>query len=166
MNVSGFSSLAGNSTTDDAAKTLSSLDDLSWVKGKHILKMGYEIRWVQLNQGDSQSGSLTYPSLAAFAANQLDSATYVATLPLKRSRKTQYWGYIQDTYKATPNLTLNLGARYNFFNTFHEVDNRAIPFDFASCGPGGYCPRGSVFSFPAITISILVPEWLGRMATP
>jgi Carboxypeptidase regulatory-like domain/TonB dependent receptor len=148
VSVPGFSSLTGNSTTDDAAKTFSSLDDLTWVKGKHILKMGYEIRWVQLNQGDSASGTLTYLSPALFAANQLDSATYVTTLPLKRSRKAQYWGYIQDTYKVTPNLTLNLGVRYNFFNTFHEVDNRAIPFDFASCGPQGYCPRGSVFSFP------------------
>jgi hypothetical protein len=86
--------------------------------------------------------------MALFAANHLDNATYVSTLPLKRSRKTQYWGYIQDEYKVTPNLSLNLGVRYNLFNIFHEVDNRAIPFDFASCGPGGYCPRGSNFGFP------------------
>ena len=148
VNTPGFSSLAGNSTTDTAAKTFSLLDDLTWVKGKHILKVGYEIRWIQLNQGDSSSGTLTYNSAALFAANQLDNATFVNTLPLKRSRKTQYWGYIQDVYKVTQNLTLNLGVRYNFFNGFHEVDNRAIPFDFASCGPGGYCPRGSAFSFP------------------
>ena len=148
VNVSGFSALAGNSTTDAAAKTFSLLDDMTWVKGKHILKGGFEIRWIQLNQGSSQSGSLTYTSAALFAANHVDNATYVSTLPLKRSRKAQYWGYLQDEYKVTPNLTLNLGVRYNFFNIFHEVANRAIPFDFASCGPGGYCPRGSNFGFP------------------
>ncbi len=148
LSVSQFSPLAGNSTSDAAGKTFSNLDDLSWVKGKHILKAGYEIRWIQMNQGTSQSGTLTYDSPALFASNQADSATYISELPLKRLRKTQYWGYIQDEYKATPNLTFNLGVRYNFFNVFHEVDNRAIPFDFASCGPGGYCPRGSDFSFP------------------
>ncbi len=148
VNVSGFSPLAGNSTTDAAAKTFSLLDDVTWVKGKHILKTGFEIRWIELNQGSSQSGSLTYASMALFAANHVDNATYVSTLPLKRSRKAQYWVYIQDEYKVTPNLTLNLSLRYNFFNIFHEVDNRAIPFDFASCGPGGYCPRGSNFGFP------------------
>ena len=140
--------MAGNSTTDAAAKTFSLLDDVTWVKGKHILKTGFEIRWIELNQGSSQSGSLTYTSMALFAANHEHNATYVSTLPLKRSRKAQYWVYIQDEYKVTPNLTLNLGLRYNFFNIFHEVDNRAIPFDFASCGPGGYCPRGSNFGFP------------------
>jgi hypothetical protein len=148
VSVSGFSALAGNSTTDNAAKTFSNLDDLTWVKGKHILKAGYEIRWIQLNQGDSSSGSLTYRSAALFAANQLDNAAFVNTLPLQRSRKVQYWGYIQDVYKVTPNLTLNLGVRYNFFNDFHEVNNGAVPFDFASCGPGGYCPAGSAFSLP------------------
>ena len=146
--VSQFSPLAGQSSSDAAAKTFSNLDDLSWVKGKHILKVGYEIRWIQLNQGTSASGSLTYLSPAAFAANQADSATYISELPLKRMRKTQYWGYIQDVYKARQNLTFNLGVRYNFFNVFHETNGRAVPFDFASCGPGGYCAPGSNFSFP------------------
>ncbi len=148
VTASQFSSLAGNSTTDNAAKTFTNLDNLTWVKGKHILKFGYEIRWIQLNQGDSASGTLTYESPAAFIANHLDNATYVSTLPLQRSRKTQYWGYVQDEFKATQNLTLTLGVRYNFFNVFHTVDNSARPFDFASCGPQGYCPSGSDFSFP------------------
>jgi hypothetical protein len=148
VTASGFSSLAGNSTTDDAAKTFTNLDNLTWVKGKHLLKFGYEIRWIQLNQGDSASGTLTYENPAAFIANLLDNATYVSTLPLQRSRKTQYWGYIQDEYKVTPNFTLTMGVRYNFFNVFHTVDNSARPFDFASCGPQGYCPPGSDFSFP------------------
>ncbi|MGC2660603.1 MAG: TonB-dependent receptor [Bryobacteraceae bacterium] len=148
VTVSQFSTLGGASTSDAAAKTFSSLDDVSWVKGKHILKVGYEIRWIQMNQGSSQSGTLTYDSPALLAANQADNATYISELPLKRLRKTQYWGYVQDEYKATENLTLTIGLRYNFFNDFHEVDNRAVPFDFASCGPGGYCPRGSDFSFP------------------
>jgi Carboxypeptidase regulatory-like domain len=148
VTVSQFSSLTGASTSDAAAKTFSNLDDLSWVKGKHILKFGYEIRWIQMNQGSSQSGTLTYDSPALLATNVADNATYISELPLKRLRKTQYWGYIQDEYKATQNLTITIGVRYNFFNDFHEVDNRAIPFDFASCGPGGYCPRGSDFSFP------------------
>ncbi len=146
--VSRFSPLSGSSSSDAAAKTFSNLDDLSWMRGKHILKFGYEIRWIQMNQGNSPSGTVGYDSPALFAANHADSATYISELPLKRLRKTQYWGYIQDEYKATPNLTLNLGVRYNYFNVFHEVDNRAIPFDFASCGPSGYCPRGSDFSFP------------------
>ncbi len=148
LTVSQFSPLTGSSSSDAAAKTFDHLTDLSWVRGKHILKFGYEIRWIQMNQGSSQSGTLTYDSPALLLANQLDNATFINELPLKRLRKTQYWGYIQDEYKITPSLTLTAGVRYNFFNVFHEVSDRAIPFDFASCGPQGYCPRGSNFSFP------------------
>jgi hypothetical protein len=38
-----------------------------------------------------------------------------------------------------------MGVRYSFFNVFHELDNRSIPFDFATCG--GYCAAGSLFSY-------------------
>jgi hypothetical protein len=119
---------------------------MTWVKARHIVKFGVEIRRINMNQGDSQSGTLTYLSLGNLMANSMDGATYTSLLPLKRLRKTQAYGYIQDEYKVTPNLTVNMGLRYSFFNVFHEVDNRAIPFDFATCG--GYCPRGSLFSYP------------------
>jgi len=57
----------------------------------------------------------------------------------KRSRSTglrkfTYFGYFQDEFKWTPELTLNLGARYSFFNIFHEIYGRPDPFDFATCG--------------------------------
>src|ERR1700730_9814198 len=55
------------------------------------------------------SGTLSYSSLATFAANALDRATQTATLPLKRQRKTQVFSYVQDEYKFKANLTVNLG---------------------------------------------------------
>jgi len=146
VSVSNLSSLTGNSTTDGAGTTFSYTDDVTWVKARHILNFGVEIRRINMNQGDSQSGTLTYLSLNNFMMNNMDSATYTSLLPLKRMRKTQAYAYIQDEYRVTPNLTLNLGLRYSFFNVFHEVANRAIPFDFTTCG--GYCPRGSVFTYP------------------
>ena len=81
-----------------------------------------------------------------FLGNIMDSATYTSLLPLKRLRKTQFYGYAADQYRITPNLTINMGLRYTFFNVYHEVNNLAIPFDFATCG--GYCPVGSPFQFP------------------
>ena len=146
VNVSNLSSLTAASTTDGDGTTFSYKDDMTWVKARHIVKFGVEIRRINMNQGNSQSGTLSYVSLANLAQNVMDGATYTSLLPLKRMRKTQAYGYIQDEYKATPNLTVNLGLRYSFFNVFHETDDRAIPFDFATCG--GYCPQGSAFSYP------------------
>jgi hypothetical protein len=146
VSVSGFSALTGSSTTDYPSKTFDLLDDISWAKGKHVIKFGFEIRWVLLNQGTSQSGTLTYTSADAFLNNQMGSASYTAILPLVRQRKTQYWGYVQDEWKVTKNLTMTAGIRYNFFNVLHAIGNDDVPFDFATCG--GYCPRTDSFSHP------------------
>ncbi|MBV8845323.1 MAG: TonB-dependent receptor [Bryobacterales bacterium] len=146
VSVSNLSSLTAGSTTDGHGTTFSYIDDMTWVKGKHIVKFGVLIRRINMNQGNSQSGALTYLSLNNFVNNQMDGATYTSLLPLKRLRKTQAYGYLEDTYKATGALTLTLGLRYSFFNVFHEVDNRAIPFDFETCG--GYCSPLAQFTFP------------------
>ena len=58
VTVSQFSPLTGASTSDAAAKTFSNLDDVSWMRNKHILKFGYEIRWIQMNQGARKVGHL------------------------------------------------------------------------------------------------------------
>jgi len=144
--VSGFSSLTGASTTDYPSKTFDLIDDVSWARGAHIVKFGFETRWILLNQGTSQSGTLTYTSTAAFLNNNMGSASYTAILPLVRQRKVQYFGYVQDEWKATQNLTVTAGVRYNFFNALHAIGNDDIPFDFGTCG--GYCPRTDSFFHP------------------
>ena len=144
--VSGFSSLTGSSTTDYPSKSFDLIDNLSWAKGGHVIKFGFETRWIFLNQGSSASGTLTYNSTAALEANNMGSATYTAILPLVRQRKTQYFGYIQDEWKATANLTITAGIRYNFFNALHAIGNDDVPFDFGTCG--GYCSRTDSFFHP------------------
>jgi hypothetical protein len=146
VDVSGFSALTGSSTTDYPSKSFDLIDDLAWAKGKHTLKFGFEIRWLLMNQGTSQSGTLTYTSATNFLNNDMGSASYTAILPLVKQRKTQYWGYVQDEWKVTRVLTITAGIRYNFFNDFHAINNDDVPFDFGTCG--GYCPRIDSFFHP------------------
>jgi len=144
--VSGFSSLGGDSTSDDPSKSMDLIDNLSWVKGRHVLKLGFETRWLFINQGSSSSGTMTYTSTANFLDNSMGSASYTAILPLVRQRKTQYWGYAQDEWKATANLTITAGVRYNYFNALHAINNDDVPFDFGTCG--GYCPNNYSYFHP------------------
>ncbi len=149
VNVTGFSSLGGETASDFPSKTFDLIDDVAWTKGKHTIKFGGEIRWLLMNQGSAQSGTLTYLSPTAFMDNTMSQATYTAVQPLVRQRKTQYWAYIQDQWRVTSNLTITAGLRYNFFNALHAIGNgTAIPFDFATCGPGGYCPSSYFFFVP------------------
>jgi hypothetical protein len=101
-----------------------------------------------MNQGSSAFGTISYNSLASFEANQSNKASITGEYPVNGLRKTQFFGYFQDEFKWRPNLTLNLGLRYNFFGIFHEVQGRGNPFDFESCGAAGYCGVGSSFGPP------------------
>jgi outer membrane receptor protein involved in Fe transport len=119
--VSGFTTLNNNKQSMGTGNSLSEIDNVTWVKGRHTAKAGAEIRRIQLNQGNTASGTVNFASQAAFAANQVSTATLTGVLPVNGLRKTQYFGYLQDEFKWLPNLTVNLGARYSFFNIFHEV---------------------------------------------
>ena len=146
VSVSGLSSFAGDTTSDNPSKSISFLDDWTWSKGRHTLKFGFEIKPLFLNQGSSSKGTLSYSSPTNFLDNVLNTASYTALLPLVRQRKTEYFMYAEDEWKVTQNLTVNMGVRYNIYNALHAVNNQAVPFDFGTCG--GFCPNTYSFFNP------------------
>jgi Carboxypeptidase regulatory-like domain/TonB dependent receptor-like, beta-barrel len=146
--VSGFTTLANNEYKVGVGNSFSEIDNVTMVRGAHTLKFGVEVRRIQMNQGNTANGTVTFSSATSFQANSVSSASYALPLPVNGLRKTSVFSYAQDEWKAWPNLTLNLGIRYSFFNLFHEVRGRAIPFDFATCGPQGFCGAGASFGTP------------------
>lgn len=148
VSVPGFTTENFNNARPEIGESFSWLDHITAVKGRHILKAGVQIRRIQFDTANTASGSISFASLADFAANKVNAASYADLLPMNGLRKTEFFGFIQDEYKWKPNLTLNLGVRYQFYNRFHEVNNRAVPFDFATCGEQGFCPAGAEFSRP------------------
>lgn len=148
FSVPGFTTLNNDRISIGAANTFAGIENLTKVAGRHVLKAGVEIRRVQMNQGRTASGTISFASASAFATDQVDTAAFTQALPVNGLRKFTYFGYFQDEFKWTPSLTLNLGARYSFFNIFHEVDDRPNPFDFATCGAAGFCGVGASFGQP------------------
>ena len=137
QNYDYYSIYAGNS--------FSWLDNLTWIHGRHTLKFGAEIRRIQLNQSSQDHGKVTFSSVEDLAANLVSRASLSGALPVNHLRKNDYFGYAQDEYRWRPNLTLNLGLRYTIFDLFHEENGLANPFDFATCGPEGFCRIGASF---------------------
>jgi hypothetical protein len=84
ISLQGFSPNQNSQTKDESGTTFSWIDNVNWVHSHHTVKVGVEIRHIQMNQGNSFSGTLTYTTLANFAANRLDQAQQTAMLPLKR----------------------------------------------------------------------------------
>ncbi len=145
FSISGFTEINENYSKAQVATAYSANDTVTWTKGQHTIKFGADLRLPQFNEANLIDGTATFLSESAFLANQLNTFQTTAALPDKGLRKEQVAGYVQDEWKATPNLTVNYGLRYNFFSPFHEVHNSANPFDIASCG--GYCGIGAQFTF-------------------
>ena len=55
-------------------------------------------------------------------------------------------GYSQDDFKVSPELTLNLGLRYEYYSVAHEILNRSAVVDILGCG--GFCPKGTPYYDP------------------
>lgn len=122
-------------------------DNLLWVKGKHAATFGAQFQWLELNQS-AQDGPTSALSLAwavnetakisgtAFASNTGYSyASYllgavksasVTVLPFSvlGGRYHPIAPYIEDNYKLTSRLTLNLGLRWDYLPSYHEVLDR------------------------------------------
>ena len=154
ISVSGLTTLNNGRVSTGVGNTFAGIDDLTWVKARHVVKAGVEVRRVQMNQGSSSYGTVSFNSLASFAADQSYKASITGTYPVNGLRKTDFFGYLQDEFKARPNLTLNLGVRYTIFGIFGEAYDRGIPFDFATClsntnsppwNVTGYCNVGASF---------------------
>ena len=148
FSVYGLTALNNNRTSIGLGNSFSEIDNLTWIKSRHTIKAGVEIRRIQLNQGNTEAGTISFASLSDFINNHVNTATLNGALPINGLRKTTYYGYVQDEFKWTPNFTVNAGVRYSFFNIFHEVLGRANPFDFATCGPQGFCGVGASFGQP------------------
>jgi hypothetical protein len=98
-------------------------DDFSWIKGKHQLGFGIDGRKEQFNETNNQqsngqwtfSGGSTagYPgdNLAELMLGQMSAWNQGNPLS-DYMRETVFAAYVQDTWRATEHLTVNLGARW------------------------------------------------------
>ena len=130
------------------------VDTLTWVHGRHTLKAGYEVNYVN-DYSDAlynANGTYVYSNVISFATDYLSpdhcdaSSTGVGVLPCYsyyrqgigpttfQFQSIDYAGFLSDEWKVFPRLTLSLGLRYEYEqlpNTNVNLVNRDIPLTAA-----------------------------------
>jgi hypothetical protein len=118
-------------------------DSLNWVHGKHTIKLGGEYRLNTNNNYSATPGTFTFPTIAAFIADQATGFTANPSNRASRIRMNALGLFVQDSYKVHSNFLLEFGLRYDWNGTPSEAENRFVVFNTGTTsltqvgGPGG-----------------------------
>jgi hypothetical protein len=129
--------------------TFQELDNLTWTKGTHTFKVGADFRRRQLTIYQTNEGNGRFNFSAAFTDSRnpigtggdaaaslllgfptLDAHDYNYQFPGIRVNEAGI--YFADDWRATKNLTINYGLRWDYFSPPDEVFNRWSNFDIAT----------------------------------
>jgi hypothetical protein len=140
ITIQGFASLGGVSAfpkLQGPDYTFQFLDDVSYTRGKHAFKFGVEFRRMKYHGGTSRfgKGNIAFRSSGSTTAlqNFISGAPFRGSLfvgsPVVNITDWGYSGFVQDDWRVTPRLTLNLGLRYEFVTPIKETNNQLANFD-------------------------------------
>ncbi len=123
------------------SRTYEYTDSLSWVKGQHNVRVGGDIRHIEAvtplgfngsdNYGtfDYTSAKFTGQEFADFLIGAPNQTFYDVVQSDNDGKTLHYAFYAQDQWKATQNLTLSYGLRYEFHPAYHDPSGNIGNFD-------------------------------------
>ncbi len=133
----GYQGFGGGSFDNAIPNSLLVADTVSWIRGRHSLRIGFEWRHSQFSRISNANTSPNYSFAnlqTAWKANDTQTgdpfASFLLGLPEEESLRVSshnsrwnsnyYAGYVQDDFKFRKDLTFNLGLRYDVDTPRHE----------------------------------------------
>jgi hypothetical protein len=139
--------------SDTRAKTYQLNEKLTWLKGRHALKFGGQFlrydqqRFYAGNNGllgfINYSGAFTGNAFADFLLDQVGSKGRGSQAPPWTHLQNRISTFVQDDFKVTSDLTVNLGIRWAYTSPLVEKDNRQSNFDLVT-GVQTFAKDGSI----------------------
>lgn len=160
--INGFMATGAGNPTTQRSQIVQLLDNVTWSKGHHTFKFGgdfkrltdfdtnvfgnYSSGWYVFD-GSSSVGSAIGDQYTSFLEGYPDY-TEAATVnkPEMDGLGHSYAFFGQDDWKITPNLTLNLGLRYELHPPLKETEYNTAFFlpDYSGAGTDGSPVTGAV----------------------
>jgi Carboxypeptidase regulatory-like domain/TonB dependent receptor-like, beta-barrel len=149
---------------------------LTWIHGKHEIKTGWEVRqmFTKANDLAGTNGAYTFAraetatpgalatsgnSFASFLLGLPDSASATALPVPKTNVRYQYYGfYLQDNWRVTTKLTLNLGFRYDIPINWYQSTMSSVSLTTPNSAAGNH-PGALIFAGDGTGRSGLTRFW-------
>jgi hypothetical protein len=160
--VGGFATFGdGDGPYRPRTNTFQFIDQLSFSRGRHFVKVGAEIRRNRMAitrantlRGAFDFGNPNWTGLQGFANTGNTFASFLLGLPRQKGRRvsgffqdlrsTEYAGFIQDDWKISSRLTISAGLRYLLYSPPTETADRISTLTFPGPRPGNY-NEGALF---------------------
>jgi hypothetical protein len=145
QSITGYSSFGHNSGQHQYPVVVDPKGSFSRIQGRHTFKAGVEYQHISteildlnpLTGKDTYAGQFSRPAgaksnniynFADFLFGARDSYN-MNSYGLFHYLQQMYFGYVQDDFRATHNLTVNIGLRYEFTTPQYEAYNHLSNFD-------------------------------------
>ncbi|MGE3508220.1 MAG: carboxypeptidase regulatory-like domain-containing protein, partial [Vicinamibacterales bacterium] len=147
FSIAGYQPLGSptNTASDFSTSVTEIADSLSWIQGRHAVKLGVDLRWERLNviQPPSPTGAFTFSSLftdlpgtpntgtpfASFLLGQVQQFSIDLQNDQIRNRAHIQEYFIQDDWRLSERWTMNAGIRYTLNFPSTEVNDQAAVFN-------------------------------------
>ncbi|HZZ39598.1 MAG TPA: TonB-dependent receptor [Acidobacteriaceae bacterium] len=145
------------------------LDNVTKIWGNHSLKFGVSFQAVrfyyiyapadlgQYHWDGQYTGLVGVANTGNAVADMLADQENYASISVSPNVNDAEWydaGYVQDDWRVTPKLTLNLGVRYDYFQPYKENSGRQA--NFVVTGPLGIGTGSGVLQFPSSQRNIVL----------
>lgn len=152
INIAGYLGMGSDLAASnlDNSQTYQMVDNVSYTKGTHALKFGADARrlYDDATTNNWPFGSMSFTGdisgdpAAAYMLGFPRTTLTPEGVPITKARQWRTAVYLQDNWKVTSKLTLNLGGRWDRFGVPLDVNGVTRTLDFSTNPPQFIPPPG------------------------